>query len=124
VIGTSFDAGTKSFTVLVVRSLSAILSTDELSLSAAVTLVWIGACFGFGSVLGSVVVLRVSGSGSEGVLNVGSVFGSGSEGVLRVFGSSLRAGVTVAVAGVGRRNLREVCIVHSASLSMLMSFIK
>ena len=146
VIGTSYDAGTKSFTVLVVRSLSAILSTNESSLSAAVALVWVSSVLG--SVLSFVAILRVSGSegvlsvdsvlGSEGVLSVGSVLGSSSEGVLsvgsvlgpssegvlRVFGSGLRAGVTVAVAGVGHCNLRDVCIVHSASLSVLMSFIK
>jgi len=48
----------------------------------------------------------------------------GFEGVLSVFGSGLRAGVTVAVAGVGRLDPCDVCIVHSAPLSVLMSFIE
>jgi len=97
VIGTSFDTGMKSFTVLVERSSSAILSilsTDELSLSAAVALalVGIGACFGFGSgfcfgsrfSFGSALGFRNgcfgSGFGFERVLGFrsGSRFGFGS----------------------------------------------
>jgi len=118
-MGTSLLAGTKSFTVLVCRSSSVILLSADIIDSVSTSLAPVGGSCSRGVVFGSGF-----GGGFDCVNGGfdcvdGFGFGVGFDCNFDCDAGLRACGVTVAVSG--RLDLRDVCIVHPASLPVLMS---